>query len=92
VVAHGMGDPGYDGVPFCDARKRENSRARIAGAFAKNFRPIAGQKWRVPTLVAASVASTSLKTVGGLGDRAQGGVGKVGSGGSVRLCRLHRIC
>jgi len=66
VVVHGMGDPGYDGVPFCLARKRENSSALLA-RLRGIFRPMAGQKWRVPTLVAALVASTSLKTVRGAG-------------------------
>ena len=82
-----MGDPGYDGVPFCKAGKRENSRVRTAGAFASN--PQANGRPEVAgTYVNCDACGVGF-TEDGKGGWTIGlreGVGKVGSGGSVRLC------
>lgn len=81
-----MGDLGYDGVPFCKTRKRENSRAHCwrvrVGQWQADGRPeVAG------TYVSCGPCGVDF-TEDGKGE----GAGKVGSGGSVRLCRLHGIC
>ena len=65
VVAHGMGDSGYD-----HSARPGNAKIADRALLARSrriFRPMAGQRWRVPTSIATPVASASLKTVGGAG-------------------------